>query len=125
MLPHGKAAKLFVQETADLFDAYANKSSYESVALKVCFLMHVLLLQKPAQKSKARDHSQNLGRCVDMWKEGKIDALLAEGRCIQAHLPNGLQRKSDESIARVFSKMFVGDVRGALNHLSRNATGSP
>ena len=75
--------------------------------------MHVLLLQEPFQKSKVRDHSQHLGRGIVMWKEGNIDALLAKGRSIQAHLPNGLQRKSDESIACVFSKMFVGDVRGA------------
>ena len=52
----GKQASFFVSELARLFKAFATSSALESVALKAATLMPILLLQKPARKSKAKDH---------------------------------------------------------------------
>ena len=126
LLPFGKVSKAFVQEVADLMQAFAQKTSLECIALKACFLMQTLLLQKPGAKSKAKDHVNHLKRRFESWKEGDIEALLAEGRCIQAHLPRRTPSPEDESVSRTFSKMmFAGNVHGALNYLSRKSTGSP
>ena len=126
LLPIGKVAKSFIQETADLFESYASKSTLESIALKACMLMHVLLLHKPSQKSKAKDHANHFRRRLTLWKAGDLDALLIEGRCIQAHLPKSELRTANESVSRAISKMmFAGNVRGALNYLSRHTSGTP
>ena len=105
----GKVAKSFIQETADLFESYASKSTLESIALKACMLMHVLLLQKLSQKSKAKDHANHLRRRLTLWKAGDIDAFLIEGRCIQAYLPKSELRTVNESVSRAFSKMIAGN----------------
>ena len=60
MLPYGKVSKSFVQELSNLLQAFAEKSSYERIALKASFLMQVLLLQKPFAKSKCKDHIAHL-----------------------------------------------------------------
>ena len=54
-VPYGKAGKSFVSELARLFKSFAEGSALESVALKACTLMPILL-QKPARKSKPKDH---------------------------------------------------------------------
>ena len=125
MLPHGKVAKAFVQELADLLQAFAQKSTYEGIALKASFLMQILLLQKPFAKSKAKDHVSHLSRRLASWKRGDIDVLLEEGRCIQAHLSNAARSERD-NISRVFARMmFEGNVQGAINFLVRKSTGAP
>ena len=87
--------------------------------------MQILLLQKPFAKRNAKGHVSHLQRRLTSWNKGYIETLLAEGRCIQVHLPNGLV-SMDESVTRTFSKMmFTGNVRGALNYLSRKSTGVP
>ena len=48
--PYGKAGKSCVSELARLF------STCSALALKAATLMPILLLQKPARKSKAKDH---------------------------------------------------------------------
>ena len=66
-VPYGKAGKSFVSELAGLFKAFATSSALESVALKAATLMPILLLQKPARKSKAKDHITCLERRLDTW----------------------------------------------------------
>ena len=89
-------------------------------------LMHVLLLQKPSQMSKAKDHANHLRRRLTLWKAGDIDSHVTEGRCIQAHLPKCEQRTSNKSVSHAFCKMMFGrNVRGALNYLSRQSSGTP
>ena len=55
-LPSGQCGKAFVRESARLMLEYAEGSSLECIALKSLMLMPMLLLQKPFQKSKAKDH---------------------------------------------------------------------
>ena len=56
-VPSGKAGKMFVAELTRLYDAYATSSAMECVALRAASVLCMLLLQKPHQKSKARDHT--------------------------------------------------------------------
>ena len=52
LVPSGKAGKEFVAEIARLYNAYADASSLECIALKSVSVMQALLLQKPYAKSK-------------------------------------------------------------------------
>lgn len=58
----------------------------EFIALKGTVLMPILLLQKPHQKSKIKDHIAYLERRLCVWKEGNLNELIIEGRNIQRHL---------------------------------------
>ena len=79
---YGKSGKSFVTEIARLFTAFATGSALESIALKAVTLMPILLLQKPARKSKAKDHISCLERRLDTWQIGNLNELLREGRTI-------------------------------------------
>ncbi len=52
-VPSGKAGIFFVRVLSRLFQAYADCSALETVALKAAMTMPSLLLQKPHSKSKA------------------------------------------------------------------------
>ena len=124
LLPSGATGKSFIQEITHLLQAFASGSAMESIALKASFVMQVLLLQKPSQKSKSRDHVTHLKRRLEMWKQGDIPSLTQEGRCIQRYLLNRSRPSDDDAIARNFGKMMEqGKVRAALRYLSRNTTG--
>jgi hypothetical protein len=86
-VPYGNASKALVSELCRLFRAYANRSAPESIALKACTVMPILLLQKPFHSSKQKDHSACLARRLPIWKKGDTDNLLAEGRSLQSRLP--------------------------------------
>ena len=74
-IPSGKNGKVFVSELARLFRSFAEATALELVALKAAMVMPHLLLQKPSQKSKAKDHCVILGRRLRMWHQGDIDGL--------------------------------------------------
>ena len=124
LLPSGDAGKSFIQEITLLFEAFANASALESIALKASFVMQILLLQKPSQKSKSRDHVIHLNRRLELWRQGNISSLIQEGKCIQRYLVNRSRPPDDNVIAKNCSKMMEqGKVRSALQYLSRNSTG--
>ena len=62
---------------------------------------------------------------MDLWKEGNLDDILLEGRCIQRHLPRpGKGRGKTQPLAKTFQKlMSSGKVNKALRCLSRNLSG--
>ena len=104
---------------ANLFQAYAENSSLESIAVKACFFMQALLLQKPSKTSKPKDHVTCLQRRLEIWKKGEIEVLVAEGQCIQSHLPTNDTQMATEAVSWAFSRMmFLGNVHSALNFLS-------
>ena len=125
-MPFGQVGKSFIQEMANLFQVYGENSSLECIALEACFLMQMLLLQKPSKTSKAKDHVTCLQRHLVSCKKGEIKVLVGEGRCIQSHLPTTDTRRSPEAVSRAFSKMmFLGNVHGALNLLLQNTSSLP
>ena len=72
LLPSGAMGKAFICEITRLLQAFAEGSAMECIALKASFVMQILLLQKPSQKSKSRDHVTHLKTRLDLWKQGNI-----------------------------------------------------
>lgn len=120
LLPSGKAGKEFIKELARLYQSYADGSPLECIALKACSVMQCLLLQKPHSKSKTKEHTVCLVRRLNLWLQGKIDALISEGRCIQKHLvSNTTAEIESEKIARGFNRLMLqGKVRQAVRLIS-------
>ena len=85
LYPWEMLVKKFVLELSRLFRAYADGSALESVAMKACLVMPLLLLQKPFRSSKDKDHIAILQR-RDSWKSGDLPSLLSEGRALQLRL---------------------------------------
>ena len=124
LLPSGNAGKSFIQEMTRLLNAFADGSTMESVALKASFVMQMLLLQKPSKRSKAKDHISHLKRRLELWKQGNIEALVQEGKCIQKPLVNKPRPSDNDAIARNFGRMMEqGKVKAALRYLSQNTSG--
>ena len=124
LLPSGNAGRSFIQEMTSLLNAFADGSTMESVALKASFVMQMLLLRKPNKRSKAMDHISNLKRRLELWKQGNIEALLQECKCIQKPLVNKPRPSDNDAIARNFGRMMEqGKVKAALRYLSQNTSG--
>ena len=83
-VPSGSTGKAFVSELAPLFQAYADSSSLECIAMKATTIMQIL--QKPSRTSKSKDHVAQLQRRMELWLDGDVQALLDEGKCIQKQL---------------------------------------
>ena len=111
LIPSGAAGKLFVQEVTRLLQAFASDSAMEYIALKASFVMQILLLQKPSQKRKSRDHVTHLKRRLELWKQGDIPSH------IQQYLLNRSKPSDVDAIAWNFGKMMEqGKVRSALQY---------
>ena len=82
-VPTGKSGKALVRELARMFQAYADGSALEGIALQAAMVMPALLLQKPHPKSNAKEHFQHLERHLQLCLEGNIHSLMDEGRAIQ------------------------------------------
>ena len=72
-VPSGKVGKSFVAELARLWRAYGSASALECVALQAGMVMCMLLLQKPYEKSKSRDHVACSERRMKSWSAGEVD----------------------------------------------------
>ncbi|MCG8625031.1 MAG: hypothetical protein MJE68_23905, partial [Proteobacteria bacterium] len=122
-VPYGKAGKSFISELARLFKAFATGSALESIALKAATLLPIL--QKPARRSKAKDHSTCLERRLNTWLGGDLDELLKEGRTIQQRIPKASPSLSNDRLAHSFANlMFHGKTRAALRLLSDECKGA-
>ena len=126
LVPSGAAGKTFVDELTRLFEAFAQSTAMECVALKAAMTAPTLLLQKPSRKSKSKEHSQCLNRRLKLWAEGRINDLVLEGRTIQKYLPKNRSSDSEESrLAQRFAQlMTTGKIQAALRLLSEDSANS-
>ena len=93
---------------AHLFNAYGEASAMEGIALKAAMILPTLILQKPFRTLKTKDHIKCMERRIKLWQEGKLLALLDEGRSIQHRLsprqpkcdPNARGRKIAELLMK-------------------------
>ena len=82
-----------------------------------------LLLQKPSQNSKAKDHCRKLEERLLLWKEGQMLDLLKEGRLIQERLKSSKSRILKD-IGKNFAKLMMkGKVNAALKMLTDSHIG--
>lgn len=127
-IPSGKAGKMFVRELTRLLNAYAESSSLEGIALKAAMSLPILVLQKPHQKSKSKDHIKCIEKRMENWLEGNIAELMAEGRTIQHNFERSIKRSvtRDQRLATTFAKLMMeGKIRAALRLLADQENGAP
>ena len=85
-VPSGVIGKKYIGEVTRLYDALAEKTALEPIAMSAAIVLPILLLQKPHQRSKAKEHTSCLTRRLESWLKGDINELLNEGRTIQNRL---------------------------------------
>ena len=98
--------------------------------MKAAVVFPHLLLQKPSKKSKAKDHMhvKHLQRRLELWKDGNVESLLRESKCIQDRMasrnrPMNPACSSTSNPTKHFVKqMEKGNVRNAIRTLSQNKT---
>ena len=79
MVPTGAAAgKKFFDEISRILNLWTNNTPLKNIALKAIHVMPALLLQKPSQTSKAKDHLKALERRLRSWEGGNITELVTE-----------------------------------------------
>ncbi len=123
-ITYGGEVKSFVTELARLFKAFAEASAHEAVALKAATIMPNLLLQKPAKKSTAKDHTKCLQRRLNTWwREGDLMELLGEGHILQKRIPKNTPSENKNNVTCQFSNHMFRKAalrlqnRGVLLHL--------
>ena len=82
----GAAEKKYIEEIIRFLKLWIQDSPLKSIALKAIHVMPALLLQKPSNKSKSKDHVVSLERRLKLWEEGDIRNLLHEGETIQERM---------------------------------------
>ena len=84
-------------------------------------VMSHILLQKPSQESKAKDHCEALKRRLALWHRGHILEIYEECCTIQKRLENSIPSNSTEAASKKFaSLMKSGNVNGVVKLLTSN-----
>ena len=118
LVPYGKIGRDFIDQLAMLINQWNNKSEKQHIALKAVFVLLAVGLQKPGQKSKAKDHKECLIKRLALWKDGEIDKLLREGRMIQTRIGKG-KKSEPQNRAKIFAKLVMeGQINSAMRFLS-------
>ena len=111
LVPYGKIGREFSDQITKRINDWNNSTESHHIALKAAFVLLALVLQKPSQKSKARDHQKCLAKRLELWKDGKIAELLREGRSVQKRLVRSHQKKNIFHIKKIFAKLVMEGLR--------------
>ena len=123
LVPYGKIGRDFVDQLTIHINQWNNKSDKQHIALKAFFVLLAVGLQKPGLKSKAKDHKECLKSRLLLWKNGKIDILLNEGRIIQSRIGK-VKRSAPPNRAKVFAKLEKeGQINSAMRFLNDDISG--
>ena len=118
LVPHGKIGREFIDKFTKHVNGWNNGSSLQHIALKAAIVLLAVGLQKPSQKSKAKDHQECLGKRLDQWNGGENGSLLRKGLTIQRRLIRS-HRRNKLNNARVFANLVMaGQINSALRYLS-------
>ena len=118
LVSYGKIGREFIDKFTEHINDWNNGSPLQHIALKAAIVLLAVGLQKPSQKSKAKDHKECLGKRLNQWNRGEIDFLLREGRAIQRRLISS-HRKNEPDSARIFANLVMsGQIDSALRYLS-------
>ena len=71
LVPYGKTGRDFIDQLTKHLNDWNNGLESQHVALKAFIVLLALGLQKPSQRSKAKDHQECLEKRLALWKEGK------------------------------------------------------
>ena len=121
MLPFGKVGKKYIDQINYLLTEWLHDSPMSGISFKMIMVMPQLLLQKPSQKSKAKDHKIYLEKRFDLWLQGEFQQLFEEGSAIQNNLKSIRKPRTIAEISKEFLKqMQKGNINGALKILTNN-----
>ena len=121
LLPSGKAGKRFIGEVSRLMSEWLHDSPLKDIAFKAIMVMPSLLLQKPSQKSKSKDHLRALERRLELWESGEVMELLKESDTIQKNMKATNKTTSINEISKKFTReMRKGNVHNAMKLLINN-----
>ena len=124
LVPFRKTEKEFIDTLKELINKWNNGSEMEFIALKVAIVLLALCLQKPGPKSKSKDHQDCLAKRLVLWKKGKDDTILREGRMIQRRLGDSRRATDPPNRAKIFANLVMtGQVNSALRYLSDDQGG--
>ena len=105
LVPYGKVGREFIDKMTENINDWNNGSKMKPIALKAATVHFAVGLQKPSQKSKAKDHQECLAKQLVLYKEGEIEKLLRKGWMIQKRLSNSW-RINLTNAARVFAHLL-------------------
>ena len=104
--------------------AWNQDSNLANIAWKCIMVMPALLLQKPAQTSKAKDHKESLQRRLVLWRTSDLLSLLKETETIQKRLKDKTHSLDIEAISKRFSALMKrGKTSAAIKLLTANMEG--
>ena len=131
LVPYGKTGRDFIDQLTKHIDDWNNRSPMQFLALKAVTVLLAVALQKPGQRSKAKEHQECLEKRLTLWRNGEIESLLREGRMIQRRLskfnkndPSKSNKNDPTNKARIFAKLVMeGQINSALRYLSEDGSG--
>ena len=125
LVPYGNAGSHFITELAKFCKSFSSASAVECIriALKAAMVLLALLLQKPHMGSKSHENIKCLERCLHLWREGDIDALLVKGHTIQQHLHHSHCTPLADSSHRFPCLVFQGKIKAAMWFLTEQSQG--
>ena len=116
-LPRGKSGSDFLKELTRLIYLFVDKTKWERISLSLVHVFIPLMLQKPNQRSKAKDHAKYLQIRLEKWKNGALEDLIHEGNEIQKRMLKS-KKRTDESNRKAFCRlMLAGKVRQATKFI--------
>ena len=80
LVPYDKTGRDFIDQLTKHIDDWNNRSPMQHLALKAALVLFAVALQKPGQRSKAKEHQECLEKLLSLWINGEIESLLREGR---------------------------------------------
>ena len=123
LVPYGKIGRDFIDQLSKHINDWNSGTAMQHLALKAAIVLLAVRLQKPHQKSKAKEHQVCLEKRLKLWRNGKIDCLLREGRMIQRRIQKSC-RNDPPNKAKIFAKLVMeGQINSALRYLSENDGG--
>ena len=119
-LPKCKTGKEFIMEMTRLINSWCSKSPLRQYSLKALMVMPNLLLQQTSYKAKTSENKTTLERRLVLWKDGKIDQLIAECMVLQSRLEKSKSKPTDGDISNTFNKLMLqGRINAAIRLLSQ------
>ena len=76
----------------------------KDIVFKAIMVMPSLLLQKPSQKSKSKDHLRALEWRLELWESGEVMELLNESYTIQKNMKATNKMTSINKIYKKFNE---------------------
>ena len=123
LVPYGKVVGDFIDQVTLHINDWNSGSDNQHISLKAAFVLLAVGLQKPSPKSNAKDHQDVLSKRLILWRQGKINKLLREGRIIQVRIGK-LKTSEPPDRFKVFAKLVLeGQINSALRFLTKTTSG--